>query len=328
VTDDIGSVSTDESGHYEMSLPELGRYRARIDGGGRILERVSFTVLNSGEQRQDFHLAGGSISGSVRDRDGEPVSAEVTALPVEQSLLEGSHRTRSSSDGRFELLALTPGSYRIAAQVQGQDSVEIGPIELRDQPLDGIELVLGDDKPLLRGRVVDPYGLAAANAFVLAIPSGQPNSALYANVASDLRGEFELRSPVNGAVDLIAFTTGFAPAVRRGWVARHDDPERLLMQLTEGATLNVRLLNATGCLIVGRFVSIEGLPPTTITATQSALATTMPSGPDGISRLRGLLPGRYRLRGPGIATADVDIGSGGESSIDLREPSSALSPAQ
>ena len=298
----IGATQTDENGRYDFVLPEAGSYRARIYGA-RLNRTLPFVVDDRPQQTQRFDLNGGSISGTVRDGEGNPVSVRVMTRVEGKALIEGLIESQSSGDGRFQLLGLAPGSYRVSAEDRRFGSVESDPIELGEQPIDGIELVLESRIPSLRGRLIDQHGLPARGGVVVAVPSGRTDSALATSSGVDMQGEWQMRAPIEGAVDLVGFIQGSSIALREG-IDPYADREWLL-QATAGAQLTVQFVDAEGQPLAGRFASVQAIPQSAASDIQRALSPAPVSGPDGRCQIGGLLPGRYRVSSAGATPVDV-----------------------
>lgn len=99
---------------YQASADRIGFYMP-ADAAGRATVEV---VLRAGDKKEalKFRLAPlGSISGRVTDAEGEPVESADVAIQTGPLGYFSSIRDTTDDKGRFRLLGLQPGKYRVKA---------------------------------------------------------------------------------------------------------------------------------------------------------------------------------------------------------------------
>jgi protocatechuate 3,4-dioxygenase beta subunit len=172
---------TDDRGAFRFDDVEAGKYELSAHVPGAALERrVDVAVEPGGASSSDLVFGGSTLSGRVVDKasDAGVPGVTLTVVPVKES--DGDEPTaqfsfamiavddsggsggmsmeigggsvsqvRSGEDGRFELLYLEPGTYRIEASGAGYIRAEIGPLDVAEgQNKDDLRL------PVARGAVV------------------------------------------------------------------------------------------------------------------------------------------------------------------------------
>jgi protocatechuate 3,4-dioxygenase beta subunit len=228
---DVGVVRT--------TTDDRGRFR--VDGLSRGLHSVSARLRGFGQGgrsdvpvggRVDIYLfPGATVTGTVRDAEGRPVSR--AAIRLESEAMRGfgagsggGGTVASEADGRFEMTGLSPGTYRAVARhadfspawlpgitVERGEETDVEVTLTRGVKVSG-RLMAGEDKPVA-GRVgvqeTDdrpvPMGLedrlrseaGADGRFLLTLPAGSHALAVVAAGYTPKRVEVEA---VGEAVDL------------------------------------------------------------------------------------------------------------------------------
>jgi len=137
-----GNAAVDGDGYYR--LDGLAPGKTSIEATHEWYPRVVRDVeLREGRNPLDLTFEGGTeVTGQVRDNGGAPVGdARVTLVPAGRHW--GGSEGRSSADGGFRVLGVTPGTYRIRGEASGYAPTSVDtPIEVTDQPLAGLEISL------------------------------------------------------------------------------------------------------------------------------------------------------------------------------------------
>lgn len=258
------------------NVDEEGRYQAVLDGPGSYL--VSIQALMSGagqqssiefavevpeldEQRLDFELPLGRISGRVLDSAGGSASgARVTLTPdgaVRSDAFFGGQYTEitSGADGGFDVKGLRPGTYRLsvggASPWSGSLQTPYGRVTTgdlvlsKDQWLRDLELRL--PRPgTIEVKVVDSAGRPLSQATVFVRDEGGRMLEPFSMILSDGTGRCQYTGVAPGE---------FTVSARLGLLTcQESDPVRVprggtghvTLRLEEGTVLLIRLKDAAG----------------------------------------------------------------------------------
>ncbi len=312
-------AASDAEGRYSLRLEASGRYEVLVSVGEGLekMTRVELEIPDTPEVRRDIVLAQLGIAGRVTDADGAAVRAQVTAVPEGAAPSPIPRFAHSDASGAYSL-TLPPGRYAVAATAEGYVADHRPGVEVSEAsgvvPLDFV-LRKGTT---LRGRVLDPLGQPVGGAIVYASPSGAANPAATAGTQTDLRGEFELRVPPEGPLDVHVLAGGWAPTTLSG--VRPDPEEPLVISLRRGGSILVRVVRPDGTPLEG--VIVRAVPEELARAPEAALAwftrwrQVRPTNLEGETVIDLLAPGRYRLEVEGAQTpgaVEVEVREGARS---------------
>ncbi len=198
-----GYTTTDETGHYQLADLPAGAYRVYFDVSGRpgqyaygtvdYYAAASITVPAGGQVTvDDALLPTGTITGTFRDRSGNPVPS----LYVRADSPDGdSVSAYTDQDGRYTLRVL-PGSYRVLFEVSsgayqyapgkiGHETASVYPVAVG-------QTVTVDDTLLpsgsVAGRFVDRAGAGIADVQV----SVQSDAGPYYSAMTDAAGDYRI----------------------------------------------------------------------------------------------------------------------------------------
>ncbi len=312
--------------------PDSGRMRARTDAQGRFrlagvgsrLQSVSAVARGYGRAtrrsvragaRADLLLfPGASIVGSVRGPSGEPVAGArivVEALTGYSGMGMRTGLEASDASGRFEILGLAPGTYRLSVRHPDLALGWTGPLSVERGGETAAEVTLDRPRPIV-GHVVDPSGRPLPARVSVAETDGQ---AVPTTVAQTLAteaapdGTFRLPSVPTGAHVLQVSAPGFA--IRRVEVeispaARVGDAGEIVLET--GLQISGRVLDRARQPVAGAqvttYMRLAGgdRPPESRTEA------------DGTFVVGGLKPGTYEVfvRAPGYGPGRARPQAGGE----------------
>ena len=315
----VASARVDRgTGRYRAELSEPGEYRVLVETGGA-RQVVKIRIGNERSVQRDFDIPVNSIRGRVVDTDGNPlagVGVRGSNAQLDQVMMMGLF-TMSNQEGRFELKHLEPGTYTVAASRAGYRPARSDPIRvLSDTRIDNIELILDESSAQIRGRLVDPRGVALPEGFVVAAPAGSHRLELAVQTGVRGDGTFVLDVPADGVFDITALAQGWAPA-RASGVLPSDDKE-ITLQTGFGGRIAVTVLDRNGAPKEGVVLKIRAEPEWLASGTLWMFNPPAVSGPDGIAVVQHIPEGTYRVTVPGGASGTVSIVEGGTTELRLR----------
>lgn len=295
----VRSATTDATGRFSLTglPPGVLRLRARVDADGRQSREPLQVSLAIGEQAPDVELwieAAPYLAGRVVDDAGQPIAdAQVTVMAASDA-----DSTATDADGRFRVLGVEPGSYRLLPTHRSHRASAPLLVKVADRSITDLVLTMSR-APRIVGRVepgtaamvtLDPDGEGVDLAMLGALQlGGTPTAA---------DGSFEL-SPVSpgrhvvaakatdgrrGTVTVEVPTVGDAQAVitleARGSIAGTVRDQRGAP--VAGAAVQLRVTGGA----VERHVVVNGV---------DVSADRAITGKDGSFVMKGLDAGRYGL---------------------------------
>ncbi len=237
------AVETAQDGSFEAVFATGGRWTPHLEyprrGDSRIfLEPVNLDPEKAASETLELRVPGSRIRGVVLGPQKTPVpEAVVHLLRTEGMRMSLAADTRTGDDGRFELVAIAPGSYLIQAEGNRIATPRRTPLELKDDETREVTLVL-DPTRHIELVILTPHGAPASGAAVQLSPDEGKG---WFWLTADVRGRLE-RSVPSGVRDvpLVIATYGWpsaavsVPSEMRGPVT--------IRLLPEGGAL--RVLNA------------------------------------------------------------------------------------
>jgi len=327
---------TDAEGRARFPEPPPGSVIVHVDRAGSL---QCCEAPRAGELEVEVRIpAGLRVLGRVVSEDLRPVPG-ATVL-AHGALLEPLELATTDAQGRFELDDVQPG-LALEAEADGLGSSLALP--LLGQPGATLEpcLVLPGRERRVSGRVLEARGLPVAGALVIAFeperpPSGEAEHPRPRFARAKADGRYALRVPEGHELRLAAVPVepgDHAPAVAELPAGAHDAVVDLQLEPAGEITGSVSFPSGAaaptqisafseGESPLGYLLNLVGLHVTTLDA-------------EGEYRLRGLMPGRYRLHAyaggemrQGELTVaagerarwDVELGGGGRLRVLCRLP--------
>jgi Carboxypeptidase regulatory-like domain len=216
------TLVADEEGKFAGVIPSAGddENRWNIDVVAdappihRTLERVKPAIGENGELRFDIELPLTTVTGRVVNADGSPGAGALVTL--QQSDDHEFQQVFAADDGRFELVGLRTGKYRIGAS-EGAKSSDVVPFEVPESGTVALELLLRE-KVSVQGRVISGRS-PVIGAEIIAFPRGGIRFTTTSNARSNETGHFNLQLPPGTKTyDLIVTAFGFGVVTARAEV--------------------------------------------------------------------------------------------------------------
>lgn len=202
-------TTTDEDGAFSAAFPLPGLWQASLTLGaneGEVrLEEVE--IRSPHDEELLLELPAGRLEGRVFGPNGLPAAAVVRIDRGDRLVAE----RRTDEGGRFELTALTPGSY--IAEAETTDAFA-GPVtvEIDENEATEIELRATAFREIT-GSVITADGTAASGAVVRVF---DPMTRTYEDLIADGKGSYSFRvKPGAAFIDLIVIAPPHPIALRR-----------------------------------------------------------------------------------------------------------------
>ncbi len=177
-----GAGMTGDDGRFRIESLKPGSYRVMVMAGMGGLQHMEMLEL-AGDHELRIELATGTVSGTVRDDAGEPLSGVAVALEqigAENPLLAPrfafGNRAESDSRGYFQLPRVRQGNWRVVATkagyAPGEATVAVAgggapEVEIRLTPTEGISFAVVLDSGVtvqaVQVSILDPSGRPLAS---------------------------------------------------------------------------------------------------------------------------------------------------------------------
>ena len=306
------------SGRYSTYLNEPGEYRVQVESGGA-RKVVKIQVGNERTIERDFDIPVNWIRGRVVDIDGNPM-AEVGITGSNANLDLRSVpglQTTSNNEGRFQLSFLEPGSYTVSAGKRGFRPTQSSAIAVReDTRVDNVELVLEASLAQMRGRLIDPRGMAMSEGYVVAAAAGGQGPELTSQTSVRPDGTFEIDVPADGPLDVTALASGWAAARVTGFLPSGD--REITLQLGFGGRIAITVVDRNGAPAEGTVVQFHAEPAWLGSQTLWLFRAPVVCGPDGVALVETIPAGTYRVSVAGGGSGLVTVREGGTSELRLQ----------
>ncbi len=337
----VTQASTDDDGHYEVTLWDTGTFAFELqDPTGRFAASKNAEVTAAGEEI-DFVLAPGDLEGEVVDQDGKPLEgAQVMAKVRDEHGMSGQTGV-SGADGSFRFpLEARGGTAELSAILEGyrpSPKVEVPLSEGVPPPPVVLTLTRGE---FLRGLLLAASGAPIAGASILAFPIGPAafgpgRQALAGHAGSKADGSFEIL-PAEGPRTRLFAMGPACPLTSADVPSASEEPVVVTCPASAG-TLVLRFKDASGQPLAEQFAILRTgdvvLPLSVLTSHLFGLGLPAISDASGTLTVPGLAPGRYDVydraetseaavaqgRAEGYA-GSVDVPPGGVAELEITAP--------
>lgn len=191
-------ATTNKDGRYALTGLPPGRYKVKAWLKGRSFADVPEVDLKAaGAVPLDIaeQVAGGSIMGVVRDRDGNPVPGAVVSLD------QGATTADTGPDGTYTLSAVPDGVYTVTATCRGVGTGQRDLVMVTAGNPATADIVLGGDLGAIAGTVLDEQGKPLPGV-VVSVRGGEKAS----SAAAD--GSYSLSDLEPGVYELVVSQAG------------------------------------------------------------------------------------------------------------------------
>ncbi len=269
------------------------------------------------------------VLGLVTDQRGNPMADCVVSLKsTKQNFMEfmpfsgNGQESITDEEGRFEIVDIKPGSYRVAAESRSQGTGKSDAIEVADgATVEGVRVIL-EPGARISGRVLDPNRQPVARARVgLLEEDGNP----MASMAAMMPDEFSGSAGSATTDDSGQFTIPNVPPGSYTITASHRDYARITqpgLQLDSGEDMRgIDLMLATGGGASGVYVvdgqPVGGIPIQLVGAGGMKMLTT---DADGRFDVTGLPAGKYMIIAMDMSSigGSDDVSMGGFSDLNQK----------
>lgn len=339
---DLASTQTGPDGAFEVRLAGSGEYRAAVmpveARPGDVGTSVKFTVPDGkAVVDQDLVLSEAEVSGQVTDLDsGQPlkgariVAAQLDAAGEIDERTTSTGSATSDEDGRYAVVGLEPGKWRLAVLHEGHGSETIGPVEVKpDARVEGQNAALRPARPMVF-VIRDESGQPLEGAMVLRLDLGTAGAGIGLDLGSDVDGRAAVRYLADGTYDLAVVASGYALRVLPGVPVGEEAPAEIPVTLQRGQPVTVRVLDNTGKGVSGLMVGVRDAAGQDLSSmlilqrifSQEGYSLGTDAG--GTVKLTGLEPGKYELtfkRGTDVVTKQsLKVKAGEPTAVEVKLP--------
>jgi hypothetical protein len=193
-------IETGSDGRFTGLLPATGEWQVRIQSPDRrfyVVKREVEVVLRDDQNVAvvDLPLPGGRVRGTVVDRHGDPVAADVVIYRGSRPVADAA----TDAEGKFELVGIEPGSVSLRAVTRGAESALV-PYDASENGSASARLVVGQLQKV-EGWLTTPDGHPVAGALLRYVAPSFPG---FRETTTGPSGEFAFRVPAGTPVLTIA----------------------------------------------------------------------------------------------------------------------------
>lgn len=297
----------DEAGRFSIADLKPGPYafmvRLKADGDDPFGARMYNGSVEVGEDQTvlELRMTGVEVTGAVRDRDGKPIANSMVHIsPAEGDAMERQmfgRWTRTDGKGKYTFDCVRKGLYQLQVRLEdgrvSRRKLTVGP----EPKTADIDLEPGFT---LSGKVSDVTEGNVQGAAVVVVTAEDDESAAYARVESD--GTYAIKGSIpGGEYKVFVVKRGYAVEARE--LAIRAD-KKLHATLEPGGSMKVTLSKDAATDVADREIRVRTSVGRDIIRVRSGewAATPIwsdcalaPTDRDGVTTVRGLRPGPYRV---------------------------------
>ena len=204
----VASDLTDSSGHYQLKALPTGTYTVWSSSGPNnehTAARASGVSVTNG-QTTTCNLAGGSISGTIRDSSQMGIDGVAVVAISEMNIF----LTTTDASGSYMIQDLPASEYTLVIHPNGRNYVaaKVDGITVAGTQTTNQNVTLVGPDGAIEGTVTDTAQAPIAGALVIAIDHANPNSASVAATTA-INGDYTIRHLDTGTYTLYAWADGY-----------------------------------------------------------------------------------------------------------------------
>ncbi|MFC7370131.1 beta strand repeat-containing protein [Fictibacillus iocasae] len=282
----IGSTVTDVNGNYNSPSLAPGSYVVQGSLNQYGTNSVGAVVVSDQTVQANIALSPitGSLTGSVIDTDGNPVTGPNTVIQILNQSGIVVQTVAADANGTFSLVNILPGTYTLNTSSPGFATATTS-VTIVDNTTTNVIIVLQEIIANLSGIVADPAGNPIGNATVTVTDI---NQIVIRTVLTNNLGNFVLQDLPTGSFTVAATATGFGSA-SQAVTLEPFETEFVSLTLTAnpGSITGIVSDPAGGVPIAGAAIRV--------TDATGALITTVLTDSNGQFLIQNLSPGNYQL---------------------------------
>ncbi len=240
-----GIALTDDTGNFTLSGIEPGSYKIQVSAKGYStanVDNVKFSEDSKSEPLKIVLQAGLTISGRVTDSSGKPLhGAKVWAFGSGETGYV-SRRTETDEEGRYEIVSLSSGSYKVRTRLKGYSRERTEGVE---PPAEDIDFVLSSGGRIA-GRVLDRESGRSVTRFRYMTDQAPYSKKIlfkYGKEQVSEDGTFETKPLDPGDYAVTVSADGYAPERVEGIEVESGKTVQVDIRLRPAASIKGEILN-------------------------------------------------------------------------------------
>lgn len=285
------SAFTDDNGVFRFEGLAPGGYTPEVRTAelfGRAAQRVQLGFAEQSSRVTITAYPAASVSGRVVVAGEQALPCTRGHVQLFDTVTHDKFEGPVGRDGRVEIVALLPGTYRVTVQCAGFVSrASYADIEVGSEPVSASAWEV-DPGLAMSGLVVDDDAKPVAGASVRARPKTEDPRARQPHglTRTGPDGRWEIRGVPAGTYDVTADKIGFQPSdATTVALVEGTAPDDAQLVVDHGATIRGSVVDEAGGVVSGVSIRLEG----------PGRAPYLPNLDDGTFEHTGLEAGRYHV---------------------------------
>ena len=301
----IKSGWTDTNGNYSINNLNSGDYIVKIYAGGWISQqRAEYVTVTAPDDTSQINFTlrfGGSISGTVLDEQGNPITiARVCAIPV-NSIMSGRIYYVVNANGNYNIIGLDSGDYIIEVQAESWIIQQRTEHVTAPDNTGNINFTLKKGGSIT-GRVLDEQGQPIVNAKVYVSTTTKPSYSFYRT--TDDTGNYVINSLSSGTYAVYVNAAGWVSEkqIIKVEVVAPNDTSNINFTLQRGGSISGKVVDESGNPISNAMVTAYIIEDENLFISSNFGETDT----QGNYIIRDLINGKYRIKVKASGWADQE----------------------